>query len=357
MVVLQACAYAAPTEGNFIPSLLGLERALQSRGIQTIYAFPERARDKDWCKKLRQYTKVYFLPEAQARIRPETYRLFRRIYQENNVGIVHSHFELYDVPATITAPKGTKVIWHLHDALKANYRKASVSHRILWHLQYGVFSRRAVLLSVSQEHARFVQELGFKPDRIHYLPNGINTERIRLEKLDAKRECREFLMFGWEVRRKGVDLLVEAAKQITDSELKVRVVGQEDCERYLREADAPQSVVFSRPVSNINILYGNCAAFVHISRAEGLSYALLEALYAGLPVICSDIPENLFAKEFRNVLWIRNGNAEDLVKALCSMMELCRQIRQEDVEFNRSLILGNYSLETWVSRVLTHYLG
>lgn len=357
MVILQACAFAAPAPGNFIPSLLGLERELQSRGIQTIYAFPERARDKAWCQALQQYTKVYFLPEARARISPETYRIFQKIYRENDVGIVHSHFELYDIPATVTAPRGIKVFWHLHDALKENFRKASSLHRILCRLQYGVFSRRAVMLSVSREHADFAKDLGFTAEKIHYLPNGINTDRIRVEELDAKSNRPEFLLFGWEVHRKGVDLLVEAAKQLCEPGLKVRVVGQEVCEQYLRESDVPGSVVFSRPVSDINVLYGQAAAFLHISRAEGLSYALLEALYAGLPVICSDIPENLFAKEFRNIIWIRNGNAEDLTGALSTMLQLNRQVRPEDVSFNRSLILREYSQDTWVSRVLAYYLG
>lgn len=357
MVILQACAFAAPTPGNFIPSLLGLERELKNRGIQTIYAFPNRARDKAWCQELQQYTKVYFLPEARARICPETYKIFQTIYRENDVGIVHSHFELYDIPATVMAPRGVKVFWHLHDALKENYRNASFLHRVLSRLQYGVFSRRAVMLSVSREHADFAKELGFTAENIHYLPNGINTDRIRVEELDAKTASSEFLLFGWEVQRKGVDLLVEAVKQFSEPGLKVRVVGQESCERYLQESDAPESVVFSRPVSDINVLYGQAAAFLHVSRAEGLSYALLEALYAGLPVICSDIPENLFAQEFRNIIWIRNGNADDLTVALRTMLQLSSQVRPEDVTFNRSLILREYSLDTWVSRVLAYYLG
>ena len=81
MVVLQACAFAAPAPGNFISSLCSLEIALESKGIKTIYAFPERAKDKNWCKEIQKRTKVYFLPESQARLRAETYRIFKTIYK------------------------------------------------------------------------------------------------------------------------------------------------------------------------------------------------------------------------------------------------------------------------------------
>lgn len=55
---------------------------------------------------------------ARARILPKTYLLIKQIYNENDIDIVHSHFELYDIPVTIMAPKKVKVFWHLHDAIK-----------------------------------------------------------------------------------------------------------------------------------------------------------------------------------------------------------------------------------------------
>lgn len=47
MTVLQVCAYGADYPGNFIASLEALENALADKGVQTIYAFVDRAADKD----------------------------------------------------------------------------------------------------------------------------------------------------------------------------------------------------------------------------------------------------------------------------------------------------------------------
>ena len=143
--ILQVCAFGAPNPGNFIASLVALQREMSRCGYETIYAFPEKARDKVWCRQLAQSQRVYFLPEAKARILPKTYQILRRIYKENHVQIVHSHFELYDIPATVTAPRGTKVFWHLHDPL--NIKKDL--RGILWRIQYGMIGKRAQLLSAT----------------------------------------------------------------------------------------------------------------------------------------------------------------------------------------------------------------
>ena len=298
MAILQVCAFAAPTPGNFIPAILEIQNKMKDKGIDTIYAFPERAKDKPWCIDLQKTNKVYFLPEANARIKLLTYKIFKQIYKENKVEIIHSHFELYDIPATILASKGTKVFWHLHDALKENYDKSGLLHKILTKLQYGVFSKKATLLSVSQEHAKFATELGFNKEKVEYVPNGINISRIKTDVIDNSRVKNQLLLFGWDVYRKGVNLIVEAVKDIKDDTLIIKIIGQKVCKEFLEthKNEGSNHIVYSKPVDDINALYAESLAFLHISRAEGLSYALLEVIYAGLPVICSDIPENRFAE-------------------------------------------------------------
>ena len=352
MTVLQVCAFAAPTAGNFIPALLKLENRLKENNVNTIYAFPERAKDKDWCIKIQQYAKVYFLPEANARIKYETYKIFKRIYKENKIDIVHSHFELYDIPSTMMAPKGVKIFWHLHDAIKELYEKADRKHRILYKLQYGFCGKKARMLTVSQKHADFVIDLGFSAKSVHYIPNGIDLDRI--EKNGFATSQKDFLMFGWEVYRKGVDILVEAAKEI-EVPFKVMLVGHDVCKEYLNEVSAPDSIVYTEPVKNINELYSKSYAFLHISRAEGLSYALLEAIYYGLPIICSDIPENMFAKEFKNVFWMKTGDYHSLKSVILELLNNRNVVKAQDVEYNRSIIEKMYSMDVWVDNILSYY--
>ena len=352
MTVLQICAFGAPSPGNFISSLTSLEQALYEDGIQTIYAFPETAKGLPWCEELCKRTKVYFLPVSHARILPKTYQIVRQIYLENQIDIVHSHFELYDIPATVMAPKGAKVFWHLHDPI--GYMKSiRISRRILTKLQYGFFSRRATLLSVSLEHAEHAANLGFNRKHIYYVPNGINTVRIRTAFNNSK--SNDFLMFGWDVIRKGVDLVVAADKSGILPPCRIQIIGQTACQQYLQDYPT-EHIVFGKPVSDINVLYQKSKAFIHVSRAEGLSYALLEAIYAGLPVICSDIPENQVAREFAGVFWANNESVDDIKKNICTICNLECPLSEDEYQKNRSIIQQKYSLDAWKKRIVELYL-
>lgn len=354
MTVLQVCAYGAEYAGNFIASLETLEKALAEKGVETIYAFVDRAASRDWCKKIQQRTKVYFLPEAKARILPETYRVFRRIYSENDISIVHSHFELYDIPATVMAPKQIRVFWHLHDAIGEGYQKSSFSRRILTHLQYGVVGRRARLLTVSRKHGDFAGSIGFPKDQIQYIPNGIDTGRIKLVTVNP--HSGKFVMLGWDILRKGVDIAIKAGRSVQHGEIRIVVVGYEDCKAYLAENNASDCICFQEPVSDVNLLYQDARAFLHISRAEGLSYALLEVIYAGLPVICSDIPENRFAAEFKNVHFVKCESDTELADAIDSIVEGAYIPAETDLAYNRKLIDDKYSMNAWCKTIMDTYL-
>jgi len=354
MTVLQVCAFAAPNAGNFIASLTHLENELSRRGIQTIYAFSDGATEKSWCREIQKRTRVYFLPTAKARILPETYKLFRRIYKENDIAVVHSHFELYDMPATLTAPGNVKVFWHLHDAIKTHYHCTGMGRKLLMRLQYSSLWKKVRLLSVSKEHAAFANKLGFSDKRITYFPNGINTMRIK--RIVPKEQAPCFLMFGWEVFRKGVDLVVEAAKRAEHPFGRICIVGQDECRKYLQSRNDVKGIEYQPPVEDVNALYQSASAFLHISRSEGLSYALLEVIYAGLPVICSDIPENSFAKSFRNVCFVGNENVDEISNLICSMARTPLIPTEDDITYNREMIEREYSVSAWTKKLIALYL-
>ena len=356
MTVLQVCAFAAEYPGNFIATLSALESELAGKGVITIYAFPKRASEMAWCKDLCTRAKVYFLPEANARILPDTYKIFRNIYAENHVTIIHSHFELYDMPATLMAPKDSRIFWHLHDPIADGFDKCGLLRKLLTKLQYGWVGKKATLLTVSEKHGEFVASLGFRKSQIVYFPNGIKTDRIKRVSGKLDGEKKTLLLLGWDVYRKGVDILVEAVKMLNRTDYIVRVVGLDKCAEYLQQQQQPM-LQFLRPVTDINTLYEGSTAFLHISRAEGQSYALLEAIYAGLPVICSDIPENLFAKRFRNIQWVKTGDKAALAQEIDSLLTSNHSAQNEDVEFNRGIIDEEYSIRAWVQKVVAYYLG
>ena len=355
MNILQICAYGAEYPGNFINTLEQLEKKLLKEGHKTIYAFADTAKGKEWCKKIQQRTKVYFLSVAKARISPNVYKLCKNIFKENKIDIVHSHFELYDMPISVTAPKDVKIFWHLHDPIEEYYKNVSMLKKILWSIQYSKSKKNIKILSVSKKHGNFIKTIGLGKKDVEYFPNGIDTNRI--ERIDEQVPKNQFLLFGWEVYRKGVDLAYEASKYFSQNNynLQVECIGKDECKKYLESKEKNNCISYKEPVSDINSLYKKTNCFLHISRAEGLSYALLEAIYAGLPVICSDIEENLFAKEFENVFFIKNENVEDIIDKMKFIMSEKFILDKEKIQSNRKIIEEKYSIDSWCRNLINLY--
>ena len=352
MTILQVCAYAAPYEGNFIASLKALEKKAKDKGHKTIYAFPETAKEKDWCMALAKKTDVYFLPLSKARIRFSTYKKLKKIYKAHpDLGIIHCHFELYDVPVVLTAKRNVKVFWHLHDAI-GNITDAH--KRFAYKMQYGFLHKKATLLSVSEKHRDFTIKLGFPEKQAKYVPNGLNTNAIKLIETPYNERENDFLLFGWEYERKGVDLCIKAHQALEDK-YHVSVVGKSSTQELIsNEFGRVDNLEVIPPIENVNLYYKNSKCFLHISRAEGLSYALLEAIYSGLSVVCSDIKENMFAKEFPTVYIVKSENISSIANGMQIAMEKGEPTKEE-IFRSRKIIEEKYSINCWTEEILRQY--
>ena len=353
MTILQVCAFSAEFGGNFIASMKCLERLLSTEGIETIYAFSEDAQKSEWCKEIMKRTRVYFLPVKHARILPETYLIFKKIYQKHNISIVHTHFELYDIPATVMAGKKTKIFWHLHDPIqvKRNLRG------LLWKIQYGVVGCRAKLISVSDYYRNRVVSLGFPMENTCILLNGIDTNRIKACEMGYKKY--DFLTFGWDYYRKGDDLILNACEKLAAEGYHFRFLlnGNEQTWKHLPKAfheKLPEWLELGEPNENVNVLFEESKCFVQASRSETFSYAVCEAAFSGLPVICSRIAGVEWAKELPTVSFFSMDQSEDLYLKMKSFLEQ-EYNHYKDVEFTREIILKKYSSVSWAENVRRLY--
>lgn len=348
MKILQICAYSAPYPGNFMKSLLALEREAKNNGYTTLYCFPEKNKELDWCIELEKTNKVYYLPLRHARILPKTYLHLRKIFNENpDICYAHSHFELYDNPLIITAPKNVKIFWHLHDAI-GNYLHGV--YKYIWKLHYSLFSKRPYLLSVSEKHKQVVINLGFPESRAFYIPNAIDTGRI-CEVNPNRDKQYDFIIFGWDYYRKGVDLAISAIESLK-RRFTLGIVGGNVSN--LNEIQMGK-IYNVKPSTDINQIFSSATCFLHISRAEGLSYALLEALYSGLPVIVSDIEENLIAKGFPTAIMVKSEDVEDIKGAIIELADKDFHFSSQEIQETRRLIEEGYSIGLWAKKVFHAY--
>lgn len=357
MRILQVCAYAAQYEGNFMKSLYELDSELEKMGHETMYAFPISTKNFEWVNNLQKRRTVFFLPLRNARINPKTYIQIYSIIKKNNIDLVHSHFELYDLPISSMAPKNVKVFWHLHDAI---YDNESTKNRFLRLIQYNLFNRNSKMVSVAEYYRLKAIELGMPKKQTVTLLNCLDL--TRLDKLSYVSDDKkyEFLIFGWDFHRKGGDLILSACELLHKEgyEFKLLFNGNEQTWKALNEClngEKPEWLILGDPVENINELYCKSKSLISASRKETFSYAVCEAVYCGLPVVSSDIAGLEWAKKIKTVSMFENENIEQLTNLMRKLLTTDFKIEKTLVEESQNTIEKEYSISSWVNKLIKIY--
>lgn len=128
-----------------------------------------------------------------------------------------------------------------------------------------------------------------------------------------------FLFVGRFIPDKGLHWLVPAFEALETDKKLVLVGGSPNPSEYeakIRATDDPR-IVFTGFIygSEVHALMRHAHAYVQPSAIEGLSPVILEASYLEAPVICADIPQNMFGLGEHGV-YFRSGDAADLNRML-----------------------------------------
>ena len=357
MNILQVCAYAAPYEGNFIKSLFALEKALLKKGCRVYYAFPYMAKETEWFNALQKRTKVFYLPfKANSRMYSKATRALKEIVKTNDISIMHSHFESYDIPCKQAAGRDIKVFWHLHDPIVKARRPQK---NLIIKLQYAYFGRGVTLLSVCDYYRDIAIKLGFEKNNARTVINGIDLNRITYP-YDNKNKEYDFLTFGWDFRRKGVDLILDVLKRL-DAEgyhfsflLNCNESSLPFINQYFN-GELPKWVTIGKPVEDVNTLFSNSSTFIQASRRETFCYALCEAAYAGMDAISSDIRGLEWGHNVPSITFFESENKEQLYQLLKERLNQKTTVSDSVTEVSRKVIEENYSVDVWVNQIIREY--
>lgn len=349
MNVLQIAAYCADFPGNFIFSLLCIDEEIKKQGGNVIYAFPNEARDKSWCIELQKQRRVYFLPLAKARLNLKTYFEIRRICRHEEIEIIHSHFELYDIPSIFT-PIKVKIVWHMHDAIGAESGMKAMIRK--W--QYHYLSKRVNVIAISSDDKKTLIGLHCPENRIKIIANGINTDA--LAHVNIPKDYPIFLSMGWDYKRKGIDLILEAAKKLRNEYQNFKLIincRKETISKIQQQVDKDW-VIIQLPQKNMKDIYEKANIFIQASRYETFSFSVCEAAYAGLQLINSDISGLAWAKELECVHVFESENVNDLYFRMKELVEHFSKIKWNSMK-DRNTIEEKYSAKRWANDIYNVY--
>jgi len=236
------------------------------------------------------------------------YRDVKKILAQNHYEIVHCHSPIGGVIARLASipsrRKGTKVIYTAH-----GFHFFTGAPPKNWVIFYPIekFCARFTdcLITINKEDYQRAVEDKFPAKKIEYVPGiGIDTEYQNNMVIDKKKKKAEFgindevtlISVGELNENKNHEIIIKAVSNI-DLPLKYIICGKGEKLDYLKgltiSLGVQNKVIFTGYRSDVDELLAMSDIFCLPSYREGLSVALMEAMSAGLAVVCSKIRGNV----------------------------------------------------------------
>ena len=208
-------------------------------------------------------------------------------------------------------------------------------------------NRFGLITTPSAELARFIEGWGVKRPLV-VIPNGINCHLIQKKSSDNSVVSVSRLV-SW----KNIDLLIQAC---AETNLTLKVIG-EGPERAKLEATARE---FGADVRFLGELKGDgvvqvlseSGVFALISDYEGLSFALLEAMMVGIPVVVSNNAGNTQVIQNEvNGLVVPIGNLDQTKQALSRLFS-DKHLKEYLSKNAKALAMDKYCEEKQISQMV-----
>ena len=219
-----------------------------------------------------------------------------------NPDIIHSHlFETEVVLSQIKLSKGIKRVVHFHDNmnqlkkinLKSIHNKTTLTN---------YYERKIVLkswaknctqtIAISKDTEKFIDKNIPHKFKATFLKNGINVKRF--ENNTAVDKENRMVIIGSLVDKKGQQLAIESIAELVKRgyDYKLDILG--DGKDFKKLSDLINALYLNEHVT----LHGNvdypetflhkAKIYLHTAKYEPFGLVILEAMAAGLPVVCTD---------------------------------------------------------------------
>lgn len=227
---------------------------------------------------------------------------------------------------------------------------------------------------VSEAELLDASQLGIDHAKCAVAPNGLPVEygRDLLSRQEARQQlgiALSALAVGVPCRlakQKNLPLLLTALSElchqasVLPSDFQLWFCGdgaeRRSLERLVAALSLSDMVFFAGHVSDLPRLLRAFDLVVLPSLYEGFSYAWLEAVAAGVPLLVSDIPANLPTPQWRQYLWVcKNNDRKSLAETLTAAVQQSEERRQKATQ---AAAKGkkDFTLEKQIAALIQIYL-
>ena len=195
--------------------------------------------------------------------------------------------------------------------------------------------------------------------QIHIIPNPVKNNDLNYYQINDQKKY-NFLCVGRLNKLKNHQKIILAFKsfvRLIDSNASLSLVGRDDGEKeklihYSKMHKLEKNIIFHGETDDVEYFYKNSNIFIHFSKYEGMSNAILEALSFGLPVISSNHYgiDDIISNDFNGLL-INDLNVNDLFS---KMSLLSKDVKLKSVLSNNAYnssrnFSNNRIIKKWVN--------
>lgn len=236
-----------------------------------------------------------------------SYWMLKKLCKKKNYVLIHTQSPIGGAVSRLAAKKcrkkGTKVIYTAHGF--HFYKGAPIYRWLLFYpIEKWLSHDTDTLITINRED--YLRAKSFLARQVCYVPGiGVDTTAFCMDR-NARTQLRQkfgfreqdfiILSVGQLSKRKNQEVIIRAMSLLQKSEARYLLVGLGEQEQMYRNLltrlGLEQKVYLAGYQSDIAKLLQMADCFAFPSKQEGLPVALMEAMAAGVPVVCSRIRGN-----------------------------------------------------------------
>ena len=256
----------------------------------------------------------------------QAYKQVKKLISENKYNIIHIHSPIGGVCGRLAAKKerknGTKVIYTAHGF--HFFKGAPAKNWLIYYpVEKWLSKYTDCLITINEEDYNLAKKK-FKAKNVEYVPGiGVDENKFNFEmSREERNELRKslgineddfvFIQVGELNNNKNQIMTIEAIKELVkeNNKIKLLLVGIGDLKEYyenkIKEYSLEKSVFLLGYRNDVPKLLKISDVLISTSKREGLPVNILEAMFAGLPIIATNCRGNRDLVPDNNLVEIDN---------------------------------------------------
>jgi glycosyltransferase involved in cell wall biosynthesis len=290
----------------------------------------------------------------------KAYKQLANLMKREKYDLVHCHTPMGGVLGRIAALVSSTypVIYTAHGF--HFYKKSHILNWLFFYPVERILARYTdILITINNEDYHRAMKFKLRKNGILKKVNGVGIKSNENEPIISKKDFKInngipeesyiIVSVGELTKRKNHKTVIKSLVKRKMSKYVIYLIcGTGKCEKSLKRLvdrlDLSKRVIFLGYQQDINSILGIADCFIFPSLQEGLPVALMEAMAAGLPIICSDIRGNIdLIVNSKGGILVDSKNPYEFADAI-EKLAVDELLRIKMGEYNKDII-KNFSIE------------